>query len=243
MPTAIVQPRSNAQPCEREDRWPAPAANGRPVDELRDLLMHDIRSPLAAIRGYAQLLERRARTSQLNVVALMDSLEHIEAAPSRVERLLDELTSLPDLNQARMPSSRPQPSDVVQLAQRVAAVSEAAGPGTCRVVVLSAVPEMVGVWDAAHLERALANLMDNALKYNREDRPVAVTLRQTETCAVISVADQGVGIPDADLARVGERGYRASNVDGQTPGTGLGLWGVHDMVAEHGGTVHLASQT
>src|SRR5947209_11270248 len=96
MPTAIVQPRSNAQPCEPEDRWPAPAANGRPVDELRDLLMHDIRSPLAAIRGYAQLLERRARTSQLNLVALMDSLQHIEAATSRVERLLDELTSLPE---------------------------------------------------------------------------------------------------------------------------------------------------
>ena len=120
-------------------------------------------------------------------------------------RVVDELTSLPDLNQARMPASRPQPTDVVQLAQRVAAASEAAAPGNCRVVVLSAVPEMVGLWDAAHLERALANLMDNALKYNREDRPVAVTLRQADTCAVISVADQGVGIPAAEQSRVFER--------------------------------------
>lgn len=242
MPTAIVQPRSNAQPCQSEDGWPAPAANGRPADEMRDLLIHDIRSPLAAIRGYAQLLERRARTSQLNVVALMDSLQHIEAATSRVERLLDELTSLPDLNQARMPASRPQPTDVVQLAQRVAAASEAAAPGNCRVVMLSAVPEMVGVWDAAHLERGLANLMDNALKYNREDRPVAVTLRQADTCAVISVADQGVGIPAAEQSRVFERGYRATNVSGQFAGTGLGLSGVHDMVAEHGGAIDMSSQ-
>jgi signal transduction histidine kinase len=100
---------------------------------------------------------------------------------------------------------------------------------------------MIGLWDAAHLERALANLVDNALKYNRADHPVAVTLRQTDTCAVISVADQGVGIPAAELARVGQRGYRASNVNGQFPGTGLGLWGVHDVVAEHGGSVHLES--
>src|SRR5947209_19774637 len=108
MPTAIVQPRSNAQPCQSEDGWPAPVANGRPAAEMRDLLIHDIRSPLAAIRGYAQLLERRARTSQLNVVALMDSLEHIDAAPSHLERLLQELTSQPDLNQVRNQAERPQ---------------------------------------------------------------------------------------------------------------------------------------
>jgi signal transduction histidine kinase len=209
---------------------------------LRDLLIHDIRSPLAAIRGYTQLLHRRAATSQLNMVTLMDSLQHIEAAASRVERLLDDLAGLPALNRDHLAALHPQPTDLVQLAHRVATASEAAGLASCRVVVLPAVPRMVGLWDAAHLERALANVVDNALKYNREDRPVAVTLRQTENCAVISVADQGVGIPAAELARVCERGYRASNVDSQFPGTGLGLSGVHNMVAEHGGAIHVDSQ-
>jgi signal transduction histidine kinase len=217
-------------------------ANGQAVSESPDLLIHDIRSPLAAIRGYTQLLRRRAATNELNIRALIASLQHIESAASRVEGLLDELARLPALNRVQTTAFERRPTDLVQIAQRVAAASEAARLGGCQVVVLSAVPQVIGMWDTARLERALSNLLDNALKYNREDRPVAVTLRQTDTCAVISVADQGVGIPDADLARVGERGYRARNVDGQIPGTGLGLWGVHDTVAEHGGTIHLASQ-
>jgi len=240
--TTIVQLRSSAQPSRREHRRPATAVNDQTADAEPDMLIHDIRSPLAAIRGYTQLLRRRAAKSQLNMVALMDSLEHIEAAATRVEGLLDELTGLSSLNQAEMADPNRQPTDLVPLAQRAAAASEAAGLGRCRVIFLSAVPEMVGLWDTAHLERALANLLDNACKYNRDHRPVAVTLRRTGTCAVISVADQGVGIPAAELARVGERGYRASNVRTGFRGTGLGLSGVHDIVADHGGTIDVTSQ-
>jgi signal transduction histidine kinase len=211
------------------------------VDESRDLLIHDIRSPLAAISGYTQLLRRRAATSQLDVVRLMDTLQHIQAATSRIEGLLEQLADPPALNPRHMPACHRQPTELVELARRVAAASEAAGLGHCRVIVLSAVPRLVGVWEAALLERALANVIDNARKYNREDRPVAVTIRPTETCAVISVADQGVGIPASELARVRERGYRASNVRSQFPGTGLGLSGVREMVAEYGGTLDLSS--
>ena len=120
--------------------------------------------------------------------------------------------------------------------------SHAAALGRSRVVVLPAVPELVGWWNSARLERLFANLIDNALKYNRHDRPVVVGIQRVDGCAVVSVADGGVGIPAAEQHRVFERGYRATNVARHFSGSGLGLAGAHQIVAEHGGTISLDSQ-
>ena len=130
----------------------------------------------------------------------------------------------------------------MQLARRVAADSQHASLSRCHVVVLPGVPELVGWWDPARLERAIANLIDNALKYNRDDRPVVVTVQQADAWAVVNVADGGVGIPAAELPRIFEHGYRASNVVGRFHGTGLGLAGVHHVVTEHSGTIVVESE-
>jgi signal transduction histidine kinase len=99
-----------------------------------------------------------------------------------------------------------------------------------------------GLWHLAHLERAISNLINNTLTYNRDDRPVVVTVQQADAWAIVNVADKGVGIPAAELPRIFERGYRASNVVGRYHGTGLGLAGVHHIVTEHGGTIVVESQ-
>jgi signal transduction histidine kinase len=64
--------------------------------------------------------------------------------------------------------------DLVDFVKRIAGESEAAALGRARVVILSAAPQLVGWWDSARLQSTLANLIDNALKYNRYDRPVVV---------------------------------------------------------------------
>jgi signal transduction histidine kinase len=110
------------------------------------------------------------------------------------------------------------------------------------VVVLAGVAELAGWWDGVRLEGMLANLIGNALKYNRQGRLVVVTVQRAGESAVLSVADQGVGIPAAELPRVFERGYRASNVAAEVDGCGLGLASVRDTVVEHGGAIEVESQ-
>jgi signal transduction histidine kinase len=108
--------------------------------------------------------------------------------------------------------------------------------------VLPAVSELIGWWDSRRLERLVANLVGNALKYSPDEGDVLVTVQCVDDWAVVSVADQGMGIPAGELSSVFDRGYRASNVVGQFPGTGLGLAGACQIVAEHGGTITLESK-
>jgi signal transduction histidine kinase len=206
------------------------------------VLIHDIRTPLAAISAYAQLLLRRTTAAQSDVPGLAEGLRAIEQAALRVGNLLDEFKVLPSLYAAEGTDYNRERVDLVDLAKRIADESHAAALSRTRVVLLSAVPDLVGWWDRGRLERMLANLIDNALKYNRHDRPVMVSIQREDGWAVLSVADQGVGIPAAEQRRVFERGYRATNVTRHFSGSGLGLAGAHQIVAEHGGTITLESQ-
>ena len=209
-------------------------------DQIRTLqLIHDIQSPLSAVRGYAQLLRRRLANDRAEAADVEDGLRRIEESAARVGRLLDQFA------ESSAPESggrvNREPTDLVLLARRVAAESEAAASNGGRVVVLPAVTELVGCWDVVRLERMLANLIGNALKYNRDGRPVVVTVQPAGDSAMLSVADQGVGIPGAELARVFERGYRASNVASEVDGLGLGLAGAKEAVTELSGAIDLQS--
>jgi signal transduction histidine kinase len=95
--------------------------------------------------------------------------------------------------------------------------------------------------DAALLRHILGNLLSNAVKYSPAGSPVELTLRQEEDVAVIVIQDHGIGIPEADQARLYEAFHRASNV-GETPGTGLGLLLVKRCVELHHGSIHMQSQ-
>lgn len=207
---------------------------------MRDLLLHDIRTPLAAIRGYAQLMRRRASTRVPRRDELFGTLESIEWAARRAERLLDELAQAREFNDNNELSPRREKVDLVALSLHIA--NELLAPGRQRITVLPSVPELVGCWHADQLAHVLTNVLGNALKYSRRDRDVLVTVRRRDDWAVLAVHDQGVGIPEAELSRVFEPGYRASNVIGLFSGTGIGLAGVRQIVAELGGTITLESR-
>jgi signal transduction histidine kinase len=105
--------------------------------------------------------------------------------------------------------------------------------------------DLVGVWDRSRLERVIQNLLDNAIKYSPPGSQIEVGIRREDdpdgtAWAVLSVRDEGIGIPVGDLPRIFERFHRAGNVSG-TPGAGVGLSGARQIVEQHGGTISVAS--
>jgi signal transduction histidine kinase len=146
--------------------------------------------------------------------------------------------------------------DLVALVQQAAADQQRMTERH-RLRVESALPTLVGTWDAARLRRVLDNLLANAVKYSPAGGEVTVSLEtadrvptgpqedpmggQGRAWAVLQVRDQGVGIPAADQAHIFERFWRGGNV-GHIAGRGLGLAGVRHIVQQHGGSIDLQSQ-
>ncbi len=215
-------------------------------NELLVSVTHDLKNPLANIKGYTQLLLRNVRQlGSPDTADLIAWLTRIDATTTKMDRLLEEL-----LDAARQQTSpsielQHQPTDLVALAHQVAEVYQQTTERT-RIRVETAMPSLVGMWDALRLERVLSNLVSNAIKYSGDGGDVTIGVATEESggraCAVVTVRDEGVGIPTSDLPHVFERFYRARNVAGQSSGVGIGLASVRKIVEQHGGTVSVTSQ-
>jgi signal transduction histidine kinase len=207
---------------------------------------HDLKNPLAAIKGAVQLLQRQAaRAGGVPPARLTAGLASVDAAVSRMAAQLDELLDVAHLEVGRPLDLRRRPTDLVAAAYQAVGEHQ---PTTTRhrLQVHAAVPSLVGSWDAARLDRVLANLLSNAIKYSPAGGTITVELLREHDdngdWAVLRVRDQGMGIPAADVPHVFERFHRGRNVGGQIRGSGIGLAGVRQIVEQHGGTIAVESQ-
>jgi PAS domain S-box-containing protein len=213
-------------------------------DEMMSFITHDLRSPLTSVKGYAQMLNRRARREALPEAVIM-GLNGIEAGTARIEGLIAELLDTARLEAGQALDLQRRPADLVALTQRCAATHrQTTKQHTIRVD--ARVSELTGMWDAARLERVIDNLLSNAIKYSPNGGEIIVEVGEQaedgEHWAVLTVRDEGMGIPAEDLPHVFERFHRGSNVAGHIAGIGIGLSGVKQIVEQHGGSVAVESE-
>lgn len=189
---------------------------------------HELRTPLTSLRTNVDLLVRSERSGR----ALPP--EQHEALLSSVTAQLEELS---ELVRELVVLAHEDP-DVEGSPVRLDAVLDIAvervkrRAGERRMVVESEPWELVG--DASALERALVNVLDNAVKFSPPDSTVTAHLGG----GVVTVADEGPGVPVADRDKVFDRFWRGDDARGM-PGSGLGMAIVADTAASHGGTVHM----
>ncbi len=208
------------------------------------LLAHDLNTPLTILRGHAQLLRRQLDRAPGDApLGAGASLGRIERATTRMGAMIRGLADLAGSASGRALDLERRATDLVALVRQIATDhQEAARTHDLRVEAVPAT--LVGAWDAARLERALDNLLGNAVKYSPDGGVVTATIAHERAgareWAILEVSDDGVGIPDGELGRIFAPFYRASNVPGRVNGSGLGLAGVRLIVAEHGGDVTAA---
>ena len=212
-------------------------------DEFLSSVSHDLRTPLGSIKGLAQLLARQLRRLDISEVArLTEQLAGIDRATNKMAAMVDELLDLARLEAGQPLELARAAVDLVMLAHQYAEEQRWTAPRH-EIRVESAVPQLIGVWDQARLERVLANLLSNAVKYSPADSVVVVrvgTVAADGLWAELEVEDHGVGIPDADLPHIFEPFHRGANVAGQV-GAGIGLAGVKRIIELHGGTITVVS--
>ena len=214
-------------------------------DEFLSSISHELRTPLTTIKGFAQALTARAtRLESQESSRLLSGLAKIDSNTTRMAGLVDELLDLGRLESGQHLALDLSPTDLVALTLRVAAEHQRT-TNHHRIAVDAGVPELIGLWDAERLTRVLTNLLANAAKYSPRGGAIRVTVDRdwddtTEGWARLAVADEGIGIPEADLGRVFERFHRGANV-GAIWGAGIGLALARQVVEQHGGTIAVAS--
>jgi len=158
-------------------------------------------------------------------------------------RMLNELLDVVRLRGGQALSLQPAPCDLVALAREVVAQHQPRSEHHTLTLV-SDEAALVGEWDSERLERVLGNLVGNAIKYSPQGGPVTVRVlcEGEPPTAVVSVEDQGLGIPAADLPYVFTYFRRGRNVPADVRGSGVGLASARQLVEQHGGTITVESE-
>ena len=198
---------------------------------------HELKTPLTAIRGYIELLKDKERDETTRAY-FYDVLD-IEA--ERLQNLIGDLLGLSEIESGR-DEGRAEPIEVaeqIEIAKKHLA-QEAQKYG---VEVSIEVPDPVMITVSAfRFQQLLCNLMENAIKYNKTGGRVDVSAHAARGVLYIQVADTGIGLADADKARIFERFYRVDKSRSRaTGGTGLGLSIVKHIVGLYGGDVSVES--
>ena len=199
---------------------------------------HELKTPLTAIRMFAETLQ----LDRVDAATRREYLDTIVNESERLTRLLNNVLDFSKIEEGRKAYRRETASlaGVVRTAARAMAYPLEQHGFVLRVEIDDALPQLNV--DADALEQAILNLLTNAMKYSGTGRTIDLQLARDGRHAVISVRDEGIGIPLADQARIFEKFYRISTPENQRiPGTGLGLTLVDHIVKAHDGSVHVES--
>lgn len=224
------------------------------VIELQDLnqaknafistVNHELRTPLTSIIGYIDLMREEAVDKRSPDIKMY--LDVLDRNAGLLLQLVESMLSLSriDAAEGKLPSEKVSLNEVIDNAIFLMKPNTEKSSIT---VNFRAEDELFVEGDAGQLNQVLINLMGNAIKFSPQDSTVTIGLvrgkgHNGRESALISVADQGIGIPPEDIDRLFTRFFRARNADsGQYPGTGLGLAIVQQVVKRHHGSIDIKS--
>lgn len=215
----------------------------READTLKDtfisVVSHELKTPVAIIKGYAETLRRPE--ARRNPALADEMLAAIVEESDRLAQLVDDLLDVSRLQAGGLPFQDVEPVDLRVIVQRVI---DRYQPHTQRHKLVADFPDDYPLIDGdpRRLEQVLDNLISNAVKYSPQGGAVRITGSIMPAQVLIAVQDSGVGVPWGEQERIFERFYRVEGPETRAvSGTGLGLYLTRAIVQAHGGRIWVES--
>jgi PAS domain S-box-containing protein len=204
----------------------------RALDELKNTFLHavshELRTPLAAVLGFALTLERKE--VKLQEADRMDIIHRLAVNARKLDQLLSDLLDLDRLDRGILEPRR-RPTDVASLVRRVVEGSEIVGARPVRVEAELVVAQL----DGPKVERIVENLLVNAVRHTPPDCTIWVKVSPEEDGVLITVEDQGAGVPEDLRETIFEPFRQGPLAPAHSPGVGIGLSLVARFAELHGG--------
>jgi len=213
-------------------------------DEFIGIAAHELRTPLAVVKGFAQMLMIQTMRGKGPELAdwQMEAIQDIDQATSRLVELTEDLLDVTRLQGGRLELNF-EPTDIVALVQRTVKRFQVTTERH-RISVNDTPEYIVATVDPHRIEQVVSNLISNAIKYSPEGGDVEITVCEDEKAhtALLCVRDNGIGIPTHEQGRIFSRFMRADNAHAHNiGGTGLGLYLCRELVERHNGRIWFES--
>ena len=200
----------------------------RVKNEFVSAISHDLRSPLTAIMGYVELIER---VGQINDIQ-KDFIQKIVSSVHNISNLIDDLLNLSQIEASYQPDREP-----VQINKLIHYATQAYSKQIMEKnlgIQLSLHPGEITIYgDSAQMRQLFENLLENSIKYTPKGGKILIKTTIQENQFIFQIIDSGIGIPKDEQPHIFEKFYRASNIDESIIGTGLGLAIVKSIAENH----------
>jgi len=201
------------------------------------MLSHDIKNPVQVILSYADIIQEDAKLAEEN----LHFLERIKHNAENILRLVGDFVEVRKIEAGKMVLNR-QPVAVDKFVEEL--VTQQSALAASRRIQLQVEPDLPATEvpiDRHYIERAVTNLVGNAIKYTPEGGAVRVSAQVDGTHVKLAVADTGQGIPEDELPYIFDK-FRRARGHGAAEGSGLGLFIVKAIIEAHGGEIDVQSK-
>lgn len=205
-------------------------------DEFIAIASHELKSPLASIKAFNQILGKRLKGTDVQNDYY---IERVESQIGRINSIISDLLDVTKISSGKLELNRER-CDLKLFTQQVIADLKTTTMKTINFKCKAT--ETTAEIDKSRMNQVLINLIMNAIKYAPNSNKVDIHLANKDDSIVISVTDYGVGIPEKDLKKIFERFYRVKRTGKNPTGLGLGLYITSEIIRKHGGRITVKSK-
>jgi signal transduction histidine kinase len=202
---------------------------------------HELRTPVATIMGYTELLSDQDMVGAFNEKQKRDFLSTIYESSEQLDKIVDDILDVNRIESGQRIPLHKKPLSIKTLLEKVLSRLSLKSKHNLTLEVSPEVPERLE-FDEQRIDQVIENLLSNAIKYSPEQSPITIVVEADNHRCSVTVTDQGIGMSSEQKDRIYDKFYRVDTSDTAVHGLGLGMSIVKQIIDDHDGTILIDSK-